>query len=229
MRNNQAAATLHAYNKNADNYLEKFSDYAPYREKIKLFQQKFITQHANVLDLGCGPGSNARLIREGGPTCNITGVDVSDKMISLARELAPGCDFIVEDIRQFTPDRFFDAVIASFCIVHLTDQETAALLATISQKVVDNGSLYISFMEGVGEGLETTSFSGEQIYFNYYQTSRIQQLLDQNLFEVKEVFTEEYVEQDGSITNDIFMFASKKQGVTGRIQTADCRNIQPGG
>ena len=215
MKNRHAAKTLHAYNKNADNYLDKFSDYAPYREKIKLFQQEYIPPHANVLDLGCGPGCNARLIREEEPTCTITGVDVSEKMISLARELVPECDFVVDDIRQFTSDSFFHAVVASFCIVHLTDQETKALLSTISKRMVNNGSLYISFMEGVGEGLESTSFSSEHIYFNYYKTSWIQRLLAQNLFEVKEVLTEDYVEQNGATTKDVFIFATKNE-VMGR-------------
>lgn len=209
MRKNQATATLHAYNKNADNYLKKFGDFEPYRAKIVLFSQNYIPKHATVLDLGCGPGTNTRLIQEMVPTCSITGVDVSQQMVALARQLAPEGDFIVEDIRQFKPDRLFDVVIASFCIVHLTDQETAALFSTISKGVVDNGCLYLSFMQGDGEGLETTSFSRDHIYFNYYQTNRIQHLLAQNLFEVQEVLTEDYVEQDGSITQDIFMFATQ--------------------
>ncbi|MBM9514133.1 class I SAM-dependent methyltransferase [Desulfogranum marinum] len=209
MRKNLARATLHAYNKNADNYLKKFGNFEPYREKIELFSQKYIPKHAKVLDLGCGPGGNARLIRERVPTCSVTGVDVSQKMIALARQLAPKGDFIVEDIRQFMPDRLFDVVIASFCIVHLTDQETAALLSTLSKGMAENGYLYLSFMEGDGEGLERTSFSTEHIYFNYYQTNRIHRLLSQNLFEVQEVLTEDYVEQDGSITQDTFMFAVK--------------------
>ena len=209
MRQHQATATLDAYNNNAEYYLEKFGDYEPYREKIELFSQKYIANHSKVLDLGCGPGTNSRLIRDKVPTCTITGVDVSQKMISLARKLAPDDKFIVEDIRQFTPDGLFDAVIASFCIVHLTDQETEALLSVISKKMTDNGSLYLSFMEGNGEGLETTSFSKEHIYFNYYQTSCIQLLLAKNLFEVKEVLKADYAEMDGSITQDVFIFATK--------------------
>ncbi len=202
--------TIHAYNNNAEAFADTFMDFASYREKICLFQKRYIKKNARILDVGCGPGNNARLLSELDASYVIEGLDLSDKMIVLAKQNAPQCTFSVQDIRNITGDTTFDTIIASFCIVHLSDEETASLLHTLSDMLTENGTLYLSFMEGKKAGLETTSFSEDAIFFNYYDRHAITNLLATYSLETCELFQEKYQEKDGSVTDDIFIFARKK-------------------
>jgi SAM-dependent methyltransferase len=66
-----------------------------------------------VLDAGCGPGRHALALARRG--IEVVGVDLSPEFIDLARDAAAGlpATFLVEDVRNITYDREFDAV---FCL-----------------------------------------------------------------------------------------------------------------
>ncbi|WP_300459293.1 class I SAM-dependent methyltransferase [Desulfobacula sp.] len=214
MKTDHTGITLAAYNKNADKYADKFMAFKSYQEKLSRFQQRYLPEHASILDVGCGPGNTAKFLMGIDNHYTITGIDLSVEMITIARQNVPGCNFSIQDIRDIIPDKEYDAVIASFCIVHLSDQETTVLIQTLSKMLKPNGSLYISFMEGKSPGLETTSFSDEKIFFNYFPRDRIKGLLAANSVETVELLVEGYPEQDGSITKDIFVFARKRYALT---------------
>ncbi len=184
--------------------------FATYVEKIELFQDKYLKNSSTILDLGCGPGNNAKLLKSKNDSYQITGVDLSEKMIELAKETVPDVTFQVSDIRTYKSNVVFDVVIASFCIVHLQTSDTRELIKHISSLMTDGAYLYLSFMTGKKAGYETTSFSQDELYFNYYNEEEISNYLDGNSFIVKERYQEGYLEEDGSTTKDIFIFAQKK-------------------
>lgn len=203
------SVTINAYNKNAENYAEKFMDFKSYKDKILLFQKNYIPENSYILDVGCGPGNNAKLLFEADNSYKITGMDLSVEMINIAKRNAPGCNFQVQDIRDIIPDKKYDAIIASFCIVHLSDEETSVLINRLSEMLKKNGTIFLSFMEGKKSGFETTSFSDDMIFFNYYKRDMIKNLLEKNSIKPVEVLTEDYQESDGSVTDDVFIFARK--------------------
>ena len=202
--------TIHAYNKNANKYTAKFKDFPAYKNKIISFQKEHIPKGANILDLGCGPGHNIETILERDNTCNITGIDLSAELINIAKKKHPYCNFLHHDIRLITSNTKYDVVIASFCIVHLSKTETAALISVISDILPKNGSLYLSFMEGDYSNFESTSFTKNQIFFTYYPAADIIEILNGCGITLYQLEKEDYREQDGSITTDIFIFARKK-------------------
>lgn len=209
MRKSNSAATIEAYDKNADRYAKKFMDFKPYQKQMNLFERNFMEQDATVLDLGCGPGNNAKIILKNNPSYKVTGVDLSANAIELARQNVPEATFLVQDIRKIDAEQQYDVILAAFCIVHLTDEETLGLLEKISSMLRNNGSLYLSFMEGKMPGCETTSFSEEKIFFNYYNRNEIIELLAEKGIATIQVSSEEYKEMDGSTTDDVFIFARK--------------------
>jgi hypothetical protein len=71
----------------------------------------------------------------------------------------------------------------------------------------EKGTLYLSFMEGKKAGIETTSFSDDYIFFNYYKRNKIKKLLAENSIKTVEMLDDDYQEEDGSITKDVFIFA----------------------
>ena len=78
----------------------------------------------SIIDLGCGDGRHARLIKEMGAT-HVTGVDVSEKMIELAKEKTennPDVTFFVADGRNLPlENESTDIVISNFVIHYFHD------------------------------------------------------------------------------------------------------------
>ncbi|MBI9087883.1 MAG: class I SAM-dependent methyltransferase [Desulfobacterium sp.] len=203
--------TTTAYDNNAERYADKFMAFAPYAEKIRRFRDRYVTENSTLLDLGCGPGNNAAILSTV-ENLRIIGMDLSREMVRLAKANVPEGDFSVKDLRDLDFKEPCDAVVASFCIVHLTLEETAILIRKIARILKPGGHLYLSFMEGRGQGFETTSFSGDEIFFNYYGRDKIAALLEQNQLAVVETLEGDYEEQDGSFTTDIFMVAQGRTG-----------------
>lgn len=202
--------TIDSYNRSAEQYEARFMDYSTYREKIEYFQAKYIADSCSILDLGCGPGNNARILQHSNSEYKITGIDLSPRMIELAQDNAPGCIFIVGDIRSFLSEMCYDVILASFCIVHLMEADTRKLVEKISASLHAGGYLYLSFMEGNTAGYETTSYSDQEIFFHYYPREIISRILEKNHLTVVEVMVEDYREESGDITKDIFIIARKE-------------------
>jgi cyclopropane fatty-acyl-phospholipid synthase-like methyltransferase len=105
----------------------------------------------------------------------------------------------------------YDAVIASFCLPHLTNEEYENLIENISKILREGGLLYLSCMEGSKSGFETTSFSSNDcVFFNYYSEEFIQRVLCKNGLKIIELQRDIYPESDGSKTIDMFFFAQKQ-------------------
>jgi len=195
--------TKESYNHSAHRYRDKFENYEIYRDQIKKFIS-LLSEKAEVLDIGCGPGINSRIFLDHG--CNVTGIDFSKEMIKLARQKCPEGEFIAENITSLKISEKFDALCASFIIVHLTDEETFSFLDTLPSLMKTRGSkLFLSFMPGKKSGNETTSFSDNKIFFNYFNTSDIKKHLEGLGFSLLTESCAPYKEDDGSTTGDIFL------------------------
>lgn len=67
-------------------------------------------QISEFLELGCGSGHLAQLLVK--KKYKMTGVDLYEEMLQIARERLPQVEFIQQDIRNLKFDRKFDAIIA---------------------------------------------------------------------------------------------------------------------
>jgi 2-polyprenyl-3-methyl-5-hydroxy-6-metoxy-1,4-benzoquinol methylase len=82
-----------------------------------------------ILDLGCGEGRFSRILAQRG--ASLTGVDLSSRMIDLARESEAkeplGVDYHVSDAADisFLPDSSFDIVLAYLSLFDVPDYESA--------------------------------------------------------------------------------------------------------
>ena len=200
--------TIHSYNTTAKAYAGKFMEYAPYVVQVNEFA-KLLDPDAEVLDVGCGPGNVAKQLLTA-KTLKITGIDLSDEMVRLAAANVPTGKFLCQDIRQAEfLSRQFDAVILSFSIVHLNDAEAYALLRKAGSWLKDKGVLYLSFMAGKKAGFEQTSFSQDPIYFNYYSRDEVERFLSLQGVTVFHSAEQGYLETDGTLTNDVFLFGKK--------------------
>ena len=204
--------TIETYDLSAKAFENKFMNLDLYKDNLNSFC-RLLKPGAKILDLGCGPGNVAKFLYELNQDYTIVGIDLSEEMIKLARQNVPqnSVMFKVRDIRDLEiEETMYDAVIASFCIVHLENDETKNLLKKINKMLRKNGMLYMSCMEGEKSGFETTSFSDRgYIYFNYYTEEFLTRILEKNRFKILEINRQDYPENDGSITTDMFFFACK--------------------
>ncbi len=94
-------------------------------ENSAAFLLPHLTEDANVLDVGCGPGTITAGLADRVPRGHVTGVDASEQVVEQARELAgdrPNLDFTTGDVYALDyPDDTFDVVLAHQILQHLSD------------------------------------------------------------------------------------------------------------
>jgi len=75
----------------------------------------------NVLDVACGTGDMVKELQKAG--CVVTGIDLSEEMLSIAKSKAPGATYRIADAEHLPfEDDTFDAVTCAFGVrnfVHL--------------------------------------------------------------------------------------------------------------
>ncbi|QIG81210.1 class I SAM-dependent DNA methyltransferase [Stakelama tenebrarum] len=95
---------------------------------------------AHILDLGCGGGEPIdRYLIDSGH--RLTGIDLSERMISLARTRFPAHRWLKADMRAATMDRAFDGVVLWDSLYHLEAEEQAALLTRVAGWLEPKGTL----------------------------------------------------------------------------------------
>jgi SAM-dependent methyltransferase len=100
-----------------------------------------------VGDLGCGPGHVARYLSEQGVA--VFGVDVSAKMVALARNMNPGLEFRVEDMRHLEAgDASLAGVVLFYSIVHFGVAELPAVFREARRVLAAGGLALVSFHAG---------------------------------------------------------------------------------
>ncbi|MDS4041719.1 MAG: class I SAM-dependent methyltransferase [Candidatus Competibacter sp.] len=99
---------------------------------------------ARLLDAGCGAGEPvARYFVDRGDA--VTGIDVSERMLALARRQVPAATFQRMDLRALTfPPAVFDAITAVYMVFHLPRVEHAALFAGLERVLKPGGWLLLT-------------------------------------------------------------------------------------
>ncbi|HOV14045.1 MAG TPA: class I SAM-dependent methyltransferase, partial [Spirochaetota bacterium] len=140
----------------------------------------------------------------------LTGIDLSEEMIKLAKKNLPDCDFILQDVTNFNNKDIYDAIILSFCIVHFTNEETENIFKKLNHILKEYGLLYLSYIEGQKSEFIKTGFSeGNELFFNYYQSQYINNLLKINNFEIINEYRQEFPTSGNEKNFEIFVFARK--------------------
>ena len=108
-------------------------------ERNELKRMIYSAKGKKVLDVGCGTG---RLFPEFQKmNFDITGIDVSQKMIDIAKNRCHKAKLLVGDVENLPfKDDSFDVVVASFVVVHLKYLEKAF---SEIYRVLKNGGVFI--------------------------------------------------------------------------------------
>jgi len=168
-----------------EEYAEEYSKLHPI-DKIKNLLD-FFTEHLNgnkVLDVGCGPGRDAKYFSE--HNLDVTGIDLTSKFIEMASQNAPNAKIIQMDMRYLDfPYSTFDGIWACASFLHLPKYDAENTLRRFRRVLKPNGLLYIGVKQGEGE-----YFVGDR-YFSFYKLDEFRDLLESCNFKVINTIIEE--------------------------------------
>lgn len=178
--------TFNTWNKVAKLYQEKFSGLRIYDRSYDEFYSTLKNKNARLLDIGCGPGIITGYLLSKNPDLLIDGIDISPNMISLAQKNYPTATFQVMDSRDIKKIRQkYHGIICGFCLPYLSEHEATSLIKDVHDLLNENGTFYISFVDGdpVNSGYKTAS-TGDRTYFYYYKTDFLIDKLTSAGFEI---------------------------------------------
>ena len=144
-----------------------------------------------VLDLGCGPGRDARHFASLG--CVVTAVDYSKAMIRAAQATpveANAPRFAVLDMRdvgQAFPENAFDGAWVCASLLHVLEQDVPTVLAGIHRVLTPRGRAMISLKGGPqGAALITEHKHGREIRreFVFWERAAFESVLEAAGFQV---------------------------------------------
>jgi ubiquinone/menaquinone biosynthesis C-methylase UbiE len=122
-------ATRNSYEQTTDAYIAHTSSLHP--EKYGKKFTSLLPEKGHILDLGCGPGRDAKVFADQG--FHVVGIDFSPAMIEAARACAPHATFHVMDIESINfPPNSFDGVWANCSLLHVPKRSIPAVLRNIA-------------------------------------------------------------------------------------------------
>lgn len=117
---------------------------------------------ARVLDAGCGAGRMSRYLA--GRGCLVEGVDLSSRMVALARRDHPGLTFTVGSLTELPyPDDQFAGVMLWYSIIHTAPAGQGRIFAEAARVLRQGGHLLVGFQSGEG----TRDVSGNYLRFGH--------------------------------------------------------------
>jgi len=138
--------TINWYNKNAKKYdTESVQNVKPI-EQIDEFI-KLIPKDSKVLDAGCGPGRDTKLITDRG--VSVMGIDLSTELIKIARKKYPNIKFIVGNFLNLPfPIDHFGGVWAHASLIHFeTVEDVVKALKEFYRVLTPGGILHLFVRE----------------------------------------------------------------------------------
>lgn len=111
-----------------------------------------VRRGGDILDLGCGAGEpvDRYLIDRG---YSVTGIDVSEKMIALARTRFPRQRWLRMDMRKALLDQKFAGVLAWDSLFHLGHADQAALIVGVAAWLEEGGTFLFNTGPAHGEAI----------------------------------------------------------------------------
>ena len=134
-----------------------------------------------VLDVGCAGGVKSRWLKE--RDLRVIGIDISEKMIEIARGFCPDVDFRVMDMHDIgTLPETFGGIFAQASFLHLPKKDVPAVIAACVSRLESGGLLYAAVKEvRPGRGEEEHKTENDYGYdytrfFSYYTLDEMKRL-----------------------------------------------------
>ncbi|HEY0427660.1 MAG TPA: class I SAM-dependent methyltransferase [Pyrinomonadaceae bacterium] len=139
-----------------------------------LFQ--YFPDSGKLLDLGCGGGQPlTSYFAEKG--FDVTGVDISSKMIEIAREQIPQGNFFVSEMTECEfGEEEFDVIVSAFAIIHVPQKKQSSLFKNIFKWLKTGGVAFLILATNdVEEWIE--DFYGVEMYWSHFGSEKYKEII----------------------------------------------------
>ena len=107
---------------------------------INAIKEHSVNEVITLLHLGCGAGGNDYIFKK---HYKVTGVDISEKMLEIARDLNPEATYHHGDMRTIELGELFDAVVAPESIDYMGTENDLYSAIMTAQKHLKPGGIFI--------------------------------------------------------------------------------------
>lgn len=133
--------------------------------------QALLPATGSLLDLGCGAGepvSAAFAARD----WQVTGVDLSESMLELARAHVPGIQTLHADLRKVElPPASFDAITSVYSLFHVPWRDHPSVFANVRKWLKPGGAALFTYATqdytGADEFEGTKVFMGQELFYSH--------------------------------------------------------------
>jgi cyclopropane fatty-acyl-phospholipid synthase-like methyltransferase len=169
------------YNQAAEKYSSVFRDQFK-NEKHLEWLTTSLKPGAKVLDVGCGAGKpiDEYLVKQG---IKVTGIDISEAQIELAKKNVPEAAYEVKDMSQLRANEFeVDAVVSFYALFHIPREEHGQIIKKFHSFLKKGGYLLITLGVNNWEGCE--EFCGVTMYWSHYGKEQNLELVKESGFKI---------------------------------------------
>lgn len=179
-----------SYDRIAEHYARQYANELQHKPLDRELLNRFaatVIGHGKVCELGCGPGHIARYLRD--QAVDISGLDLSPRMIEEAKKLSPDIPFQVGNMMDLRlEDESLGGIVAFYAIVNIPEISLPTVFGQMWRALQRGGRLLLSFHIGneiirPGELFEQ-SVSME---FFFFQPLAIRRLLELAGFMIEDI------------------------------------------
>jgi ubiquinone/menaquinone biosynthesis C-methylase UbiE len=169
---------------------------------------------ARVLDVGCGTGlPTARGLADAG--CDVTGIDISDGMLQLARRDVPEATFHQVDVADLPAKGIeegdFDAIVAFFSLLMLGRDEIPVALRTLHRLLKPGGYFLLSMVEADVDGMPL-QFLGNRVWVSGYLRDELSEVVATAGFDVLNLRHLTYAPATTAVPPEVQLFVYARHG-----------------
>lgn len=181
--------TIKVYDKFANSWAKDQLDISFLENLFNKFKK--LLNGKKILDLGCGPGREAKYFISKG--FEYTGLELSKEILELAKKIEPNAKYVFGDMRNIPfEDNSFNGVISLTSIIHIPKNQVELVLKEIYRVLQTKGVVLFSIKLGFGEKFEKIEkFDNLPRYYSFYSEKEFLDLLVKNGFEIIESYFEE--------------------------------------
>lgn len=187
MKVTDAKSTIAWYDQNAEQYAKNISASPASPDLIEKFVNYL--SGTKVLDAGCAAGRDSILFSDEG--LDVTGLDLSEGLIRIAKAAYPRISFIQGDFLSLPfEDNVFDGIWSHASLVHMqSKQDTEDALAEFYRVLNTNGTLFVFVKTSEKEtDIVVDKLSSHDRFFRYYSQKEMTGMLSAQGFDVIESF-----------------------------------------